>query len=93
MSAIKDMPHNAIDVVKAIDQIQTSKDVILYLDSARRHRNHLCHEYPATPKIWATQAATEGMRAVTTVGHEIQKLRAGVYRKVYIDLEDAVKVC
>ena len=59
----------------------------------RRQRNHICHDYPDTANIWATQEATEAMKAITAVGRGIQTLRAGIFPTAYNDLEDLMKVC
>jgi hypothetical protein len=76
------MPHDAMDVVKAIDQIRSNKDMVLYLDSARRWRNNnIYHNYPDTDNIWAAQEATEAMKAITTVGRGIQTLQANIFPK------------
>ena len=51
------------------------------LDSARRQRNNICHDYPDTDNILATQEATEAMKAITTVGRGIQTLQANIFLK------------
>lgn len=88
---IEKMPRCAVDVAKAVNQIRSNQDLARYWDSARCQRNDICHEYPNNERIWATQGAMEGMKAITIVGREIQNLRTNVLPTVYNELENLEK--